>query len=143
MFKHILLPTDGSELSRSALKGGLALAKALGAKVTGVHVIVDTRVAVGLEKVMVPQLAELAKEAAEEYMREFSKEARLAGVPHEALYVHGDSPWEKIIDVANSSNCDLICMASHGQRGLTGVLLGSQTNLVLANSKKTPVLVLR
>lgn len=142
MFKHILLPTDGSELSRKAVKNGLGLAKALGAKVTGMHVIVETNVAAGLEKEMLPQLGALAKEAADELMREFAAEATRAGVPHESLYLHGDSPWEKIIEVAARSGCDLICMASHGRRGLAGILLGSQTNLVLTNSK-IPVLVSR
>ena len=142
MFKHILLPTDGSELSGKAVKTGLVLAKALGAKVTGMHVIVETQVASGLEKTMLPQLGELVKEAAGKLMREFAEEARQAGVPHEALSVHGDSPWEKIIELAARSGCDLICMASHGRRGLAGALLGSQTNLVLTNSR-IPVLLSR
>ena len=139
MYKHILLPTDGSELSRKAMKDGLALAKALGAKVTGLYVIVETNVG-GLEKTELPELGQLAKEAADKIMREFGAQALKEGVPHESLYLHGDSPWEKIIDVAARSGCDLICMASHGRRGLAGVLLGSQTNLVLTNSK-IPVLV--
>jgi nucleotide-binding universal stress UspA family protein len=140
MYQHILLPTDGSELSRRAILSGVQLAKALGAKVTGLSVIVDSPVAAGLGK-------SLAKEgeavrAAEAWLAVVADEARRAGVPHECFHVKDPSPYEAIVRTAATRGCDLICMASHGRRGISGLLLGSETMHVLTHCK-IPVLVCR
>lgn len=141
MYKHILLPTDGSELSERAVKSGVELAKALGAKVTGLYVIVESRVAAGIGKAMRGE-DQSGREAAEDYLRVISDQAKRAGVQHEVFHVTGDSPWEEIINAAGAKGCDLVFMASHGRRGVAGLLLGSQTTLVLTHSK-LPVLVCR
>jgi nucleotide-binding universal stress UspA family protein len=141
MYQHILLPTDGSELSETAIKSGVQLAKALGARVSGVHVIVESHVAGGLGESIVP-LRELAKQAATDYLRVISEAAARAGVSHECFSVTGDAVWEEILQAAKTRQCDLIFMASHGRRGLAGLLLGSQTVHVLTHSK-IPVLVCR
>lgn len=141
MYQHILLPTDGSELSEKAVKSGVQLAKALGARVSGLHVIVESHVAGGLGETRVP-LRQLAEQAAVDYLKVVSEAAARAGVPHECFTVVGDSVWEEIIHAAASRQCDLVLMASHGHRGLAGILLGSQTVHVLTHSK-IPVLVCR
>jgi len=144
MYKHILLPTDGSTLSTKALRQGLALAKQVGARATAVIVRRPLRefVAEGVT-IAVPESAQ------QDYIREMDKlldtarrEALDAGVTCDALQVLGEDPWEKIIETANERKCDLIVMASHGYRGLTALLLGSETQKVLAHAT-VPVLVVR
>lgn len=142
MFKHILVPTDGSDLSGRAVDLALQLAKSVGAKVSGVHVIVhSSSIAHGLGDTMLP-LQNLAKQAAAAFLKEFGERASKSGVPHDAFHVTGESAWEEIVRVATERNCDLICMASHGRRGLGAVLLGSETVKVLTYAK-VPVLVSR
>ena len=141
MFKHILLPTDGSELSSKAVALGFELAKTTGARVTGLHVIVDPIVAHGLGDTMLP-IKEMAKQAAEAVMKDFGRAATQSGVAHESIYVHGSSVWEEINRVAADRQCDLICMASHGRTGISAVLLGSETTKVLTHAR-VPVLVSR
>lgn len=140
MYQHILLPTDGSELSEKAIRNGIQLAKSLNAKVTGFHVVVETRVAAGLGKIMRGQ--EDAIEAAKQFLAVIADQAREAGVPCECFYVTGDSPHEEIIKAATEKGCDLIFMASHGRRGIAGLLLGSETVKVLTHCK-IPMLVHR
>jgi nucleotide-binding universal stress UspA family protein len=141
MYQHILLPTDGSELSERAIEGGVQLAKALGARVSGLHVVVESHVATGLGESQVP-MRQLAERAAQDYLKVIAAAATQAGVAHECFTVVGDSAWEEIIHAATNRQCDLVFMASHGRRGLAGVLLGSQTVHVLTHSK-IPVLVCR
>lgn len=140
MFKHILLPTDGSELSRKAAASGIQLAKALGARVTGLSVVVESPVAAGIGKAMVHKDEDI--KAVEAFLRELGEEATRQGVAHECFYVRADSPSEGIISTATRKGCDLIFMASHGRRGLTRLLLGSETMQVLTHGK-IPVLVYR
>lgn len=140
MFKHILLPTDGSELSETAARNGIALAKLLGAKVTGLCIVLEHQVAGGLGDVMLSQQDAIA--AAESFVGAIAAEARRQGVPHECFYVKAPAIAEEIVKVATARGCDLICMASHGHRGLAGLLLGSDTADVLARCK-IPVLVYR
>lgn len=140
VYKHILLPTDGSELSRKAITHGVGLAKALGAEVTGLHVIVDTGVAAGIGKALRHDEDLIA--AAEAHLAVLAAEAKQAGVRHTLFHVRGDSAWERIVETATTRGCDLIVMASHGRRGLTGLLLGSETQHVLTHGK-IPVLVYR
>jgi nucleotide-binding universal stress UspA family protein len=145
MFKHILIPTDGSELSRSAITTGVAVAKACSARVTGITVVVP------LADFGVGEFGSVADP--EPYSRDSAANAKraLAVVSDAAAQTHvsaetvqlaHDKPWQAIIDTAASKGCDLIVMASHGRRGLDALVLGSETNKVLTHSK-IPVLVTR
>lgn len=140
MYRNILIPTDGSELSEKAVKNGVQLAKALNAKVTGLYVIVDTMVAKGIGKSMHSKQEDI--EAAESFLQVINAEAKRQGVPHECFYATAGSVSEEIIKVASEKGCDLIFMASHGRRGIRGLLLGSETLHVLT-STKIPVMVYR
>jgi nucleotide-binding universal stress UspA family protein len=148
MFKHILVPTDGSKLSDRAVQRGIELASALGARITAVHVISEFRIMAD-ESFVLPTSADLkrrydneAKARAEKMLAKIGDRAKAAAVKYEGLAVTGDVPYEQIIEAAKKVKCDLIMMASHGRRGLSGLLLGSETSKVLTHSK-IPVLVVR
>jgi nucleotide-binding universal stress UspA family protein len=145
MYSRILIATDGSELSDRAVDQGLALAKAVGAKVTIVRVTSQPApmvydgimVAVPTEEIR----AEIAK-SVEAYFVTLRGKAGALGVDAETLQVENDFPWQSIIDTARDKKAGLIVMASHGRRGLSAVLLGSETQKVLTHST-IPVLVCR
>lgn len=147
MYKHILIPTDGSALSREAIISGVKLAKSIGARVTGLFaappatpLVYGDFVPVGY---MTPQQhAEMIEKTAAKYLGMIEKAAKEAGVPCACVHVTNDFPADAIIAVAKKRKCDLIFMASHGRRGLAGVLLGSETQKVLTHSR-IPVLVYR
>ena len=144
MYKHILVPTDGSPLSRAAIIAAVKLARSVGARVTGLFAAPAATPLVyrGLLPVGygTPQKnAALIGKAAGRYLEVIE---RAAGVPCECIHVTGDFPAETIIEVAAKRKCDLIFMASHGRRGMRDVLLGSETQKVLAGAK-FPVLVYR
>ncbi len=144
MFKHLLIPTDGSEASQKAIRKALELASALKARVTGLHVIRSVHLVAGYDMGEEPRPAievEL-RAAAQRYLEVIEQGARQLDVPVESLVVTADDPWQEIIQVARTSGCDLIVMASHGRRGVKAVLLGSETHKVLTHSG-IPVLVLR
>lgn len=147
MYKHILLPTDGSALSTSAIESGIRLAKALGAQVTGLHVTAKLGTtplegwARGDARTR-SRLKALFAEQAKQYLAVIEAAAKKAGVRCECLCVTGDSPYEEIVKTANDKRCDLIYMASHGKRGASALLLGSETVRVLTHSP-IPVLVHR
>ncbi len=145
MFKTILVPTDGSAMSDNAINLSLQFAKSIKAKVVGFHVIEPYHVlSIGIE--MVTDTRDVyerdAKIRAASYLAKIEDKARSAGVSCECISVQDDQPWQAITKVAQSEGCDLIAMASHGRRGMQGLLLGSQTNHVLTHSK-IPVLVFR
>jgi len=147
VFKRILLPTDGSALSRKAVKQGVAFAQALGAKVVGFFSPEDYRALLYSEYVPPSLLSEAefqaqAKRTAEKHLAFVEKTAKAASVPYEGFYLAGIAPWEAIIAAAKKKRCDLIFMGSHGRSGLAGLVLGSQTTKVLTHSK-VPVLVTR
>jgi nucleotide-binding universal stress UspA family protein len=147
MFKKILLPTDGSPVSRKAVKQGVALAKSIGAKVVGFFSPEDYRVLMYSEYIPPSLLSEeefeaQAKKAADKHLGPVEKTAKEAGVPYEGFYLAGIAPWEAIIEAARKKKCDLIVMGSHGRSGLAALVLGSQTTKVLTHSK-VPVLVTR
>ena len=147
MFKHILVPTDGSKLSAKALKLAVKLAKAMGAKVTGFYAapaFSSTYYGDGyiLRAPSAEEQAEFAQEQARKYLSAIEVEAEVEKVPCEVFHVVSDSPYEAIIDAAKKKKCDLIIMASHGRRGLSALVLGSETQKVLIHSK-IPVLVCR
>jgi len=148
-YKHIMLPVDGSELSRKAEKECIAFAKSTGAKVTAVHVVshfylhmqpwgAPRSVHTKIEK----DHEQEAKDIAQKMLSAIATRAKAEGVRCDGMVVVGDQPFEEIIKSAEKSKCDLIMMASHGRRGFEGVLLGSETAKVLTHSK-IPVLVVR
>lgn len=146
MYRHILIPTDGSELSQSAVQHGLELAKALGAKVTAVTVESSFDV-YGLPSSRDYQMAgafteyiERAKAHAGKILSTVAQAARAAGVECETAQLLQDHPHQAIIQAAEQRGCDLIVMASHGRSGIAAVVLGSVTNKVLTHTK-IPVLV--
>lgn len=148
MFKHILLPTDGSKLSQRAVAQGIALAKEQGAAVTVLHVLPELRM-IADESFVMPMGVELhrrydreAKAGARKMLDAVAQKAQAAGVKHAELVVTGELPFEAINATAKKRKCDLIVMASHGRRGLSGLLLGSETTKVLTHSR-IPVLVVR
>jgi nucleotide-binding universal stress UspA family protein len=147
LYRHILVPTDGSALSRKAVKAAVQLAKTLGARVTGAYVIppfVPPMYAEGMVYAAVsPQRQrDAAKRAGTQALKEVVATARKAGLQAGAALLAADYPWEGILKAAKARRCDLIVMASHGRRGLAGLLLGSETTKVLTRSK-IPVLVCR
>jgi nucleotide-binding universal stress UspA family protein len=145
MFKHILIPTDGSDLSRKAVLYGVQLAKSSGAKVTALTVTDPYRAAT-MDAVLVPvgeeEYEEQSRRLAERAMEQAEIAADAAGVRCETIREVHDQPYRAIIDAAHALGCDLIVMASHGRRGISALLLGSETVKVLTHST-IPVLVYR
>jgi nucleotide-binding universal stress UspA family protein len=144
MYRHILIPTDGSPLSASAVEKGIALAKTLGAKVTALTVVEPFPVLRGAPQ-SYDASAEYTRHAhaqAERHLAEAEQQAKLAGVPCEVVKVEHGQPYEAIIETAGARGCDLITMASHGRRGISALILGSETMKVLMHSK-LPVLIYR
>jgi nucleotide-binding universal stress UspA family protein len=145
MFKHVLLPTDGSNLSQVAIQKGVQLAKSMQAKITGISVMPEQKYYLYQTDITVQVKEETAKQHKLQANRNLSvieKATKDAGVPCETLCEISDYPYETIIRVAEQKGCDLIMMASHGRRGVKGLLLGSETQKVLTHSK-IPVLVYR
>ena len=146
MFKHILIPTDGSELSQKAIRTGVELAKFHGARVTGVHAIPDYHLMIAYEGAFDPVTEErIEKEArarADSYLEFIQNTCREAGVPCETVCETSDHPYDAIIKTADAKACDLILLHSHGRKGLAAVLLGSETRKVLTYAK-IPVMVVR
>jgi nucleotide-binding universal stress UspA family protein len=144
MFKKILLPTDGSELSVKAVQGALKMAGQLGASVVGLTVVEPYSYSTLSE--YRPETLEAFEarnaQAAEQRLAPLIEAAKQAGVPCETVSVKSFSPYEAIIDTAGKYGCDVIFMASHGRRGLSAILLGSETQKVLTHST-IPVLVYR
>jgi nucleotide-binding universal stress UspA family protein len=147
MFKHILLPTDGSDISNEAARAGVMLAKALGARVTGFFaappptpVVYSHFIPVGF---MSPEEhAKLIEKTARQYLSLVEQAARDAGVPCEVVHETSDFPADAILDTAREHGCDCIFMASHGRRGRRGPTLGSETQKV-ANEADVPVVIYR
>jgi nucleotide-binding universal stress UspA family protein len=145
MYRHILIPTDGSALSEMAIRQGIAFARSLSARVTAMTVSLPFH-AFAVDPVMLtdtPAQYERDCEArAEKYLGVARAEAAVAGVPCETTHVWAAHPYEAIIDTARKAGCDLIFMASHGRKGVSALVLGSETVKVLTHSK-IPVLVCR
>lgn len=147
MFKHILVPTDGSTLSNDAVKRAIAFAREASARLTFMFAKPDYPVAFYGEGALIDpttpeKFAEMAEQQANEILSACESLARESGVESSSVSLTSDIPYEAIINAAESSSCDLIFMASHGRRGITGLLLGSETQKVLTHSK-IPVLVYR
>jgi nucleotide-binding universal stress UspA family protein len=143
MFKHLLLPTDGSALSDFAIQKALQLARSVGAKVTGITVMPEYHVvsyAVESLQDTRQQFEGDMRRHADQYLSRLAQAAAETGVPCDAVAVAGDHPYEKIIAAAEQRQCDLIVMASHGRKGIKALLLGSETHKVLTHTR-IPVLV--
>lgn len=147
MYEHILVATDGSEASERMLAPAAALARALGARITGVYVYSANLPIFSGEMAWVDErLQERWRQAAmadgNRCLDRVEQAAREAGVAFERALVAADQVWQGIVDTARSQGCDLIAMAAHGRRGAAAVLLGSETSRVLVHSR-VPVLVFR
>lgn len=143
MYRHILVATDGSRFSAAAIRRAADLARALGAKLTGLHVVAPYLAAQdGAAYASMSGFRRTVRAQARYALAAFNAQARGQGVPATALSVLGGEPWQAILRVARARKCDLIVMASHGRRGLAGLVLGSETAKVLSHSK-IPVLVCR
>lgn len=147
MYTHLLVPNDGSELSRQAVESAVALARSLNARVSFLYIQPDFPLPLAGEgAMMVPESREeFARSTLEQSRRiltESEEIARQAGVDARSLTAVSDIPYEVIINTASTEGCDLIFMASHGRKGLAGLLIGSETHKVLTHCK-TPVLVYR
>src|SRR5262245_59344089 len=162
MYRHILIPTDGSELAEHAVTNGLSLAKSVGAKVTVIIVeepfdwLNETRAVqegdwwlgppeMGVSQQVLEKHA-IYNEGVEKYvagvLSRAADAANQAGVPCDTMQVANARPYQAIIATASEIGCDLIVMSSHGRGGLSAVVLGSVTSKVLTHTK-TPVLVYR
>ncbi len=145
MYKHILVPTDGSPLATKAIEAAITFAAEVGAKVTGYYAIEDMNmhhVGAHLTKDLLEEFERRGMEAAEQHVAAPAKAAKAAGVPYSWLISKVTQPYEGIVEAAKKSACDIIFMASHGHRGITGFIVGSVTQKVLSHSS-IPVLVFR
>ena len=145
MYKNILVTTDGSECSERAIGQAVELAKFFGAKLTAVTVTPPLQF-LTVEGVVYPEDPEryqqMTDAQAKAALSVVAKAAEAAGVTCELVQIESPQPYEGIIQTAKDKGCDLIVMASHGRRGISALLLGSETQKVLTHSK-IPVLVYR
>jgi nucleotide-binding universal stress UspA family protein len=145
MYKHLLIATDGSDLARKAVDQGLALAKALGARVLIVHVT-QPWTALTIAKIA-PSFPpdnydRAAADSAQSILADAALAAKIAGVDCEITHVHDRLPAQGIIDTAGERGVDLIVMSSHGRSGIARLLIGSEANEVVSKST-VPVLICR
>ena len=150
MFKHILIPTDGTELSAESARAGIQFAKETKARVTGFYAAADVRHDrqkfqrfLDTELELASELARRRRETAERFLTSIEAFAKEANVPYQIKYVTTEDPvHEAIIHAANENACDLIFMATHGPFGVEGITAGSETKKVLSHCT-IPVLVYR
>jgi len=140
MYQHILVPTDGSELSHRAVDHAVALAKAVGAKITGLSVVQGSHEPAGTGVSIVGD--DVQVKAAETFLAYIVDAATQAGVPFDCYYVKGESVSVEVVRAADRTGCDLICMGTHGRNTLGKLVMGSQTAAVL-HECKIPVVVIR
>jgi nucleotide-binding universal stress UspA family protein len=147
MFKRILVPTDGSELAGKAVTLAIALARTHGASLVALHVFphlpgAQHSAAAPLLKQLEGEYDKHQREQARDILDAVAKEAAAAGVATQEVMVESEDVYGNIIGAAKHHGCDLICMASHGRRGVAAVVLGSETHKVLIHTQ-IPVLVVR
>ena len=147
MFKHILVPTDGSPVAAKAAKAAMHLAAALGAKVTAYHAIEIWEPQLyaegfGVDLKTFQAFERAAREAGERQVGAVARLAKAAGVPCASLVAKAATPYEGIVEAAKKRKCDVIFIASHGRSGLSRLVMGSVTQKVLAHAA-VPVLVFR
>ncbi|MDR1423979.1 MAG: universal stress protein [Azoarcus sp.] len=147
MFNHILVPTDGSPLSETAVARSIAFAKEIGARITFFYSQPDFPMPIYGEGALIDpttpeQFAQSAQQEAQRILERAKAAAQAEGITADTDTQVSEVPYEAIIGAADRHGCDLIFMASHGRKGIAGLLLGSETQKVLTHSK-TPVLVYR
>ena len=147
MYKNLLIANDGSKLSEKALAHGISLAQTVGSAVTVFYAAPDYPMpayadGVVYEPVTRKEYAKLAAADAQKILGTAATKAEAAGVECNTAYAIAAAPWEAILAAAKKHKCDAIVMASHGRRGISAVLLGSETQKVLTHSK-LPVIVVR
>ena len=144
MFKRILVPTDGSDITAKAVSTSIGLAKSLGSQLYTISVKEPFPYSAISEMQPTPpqEFFDAQERIAAKRVKEVTDACKAAGVDCQAHTVEALHPWEAIIDHAKGMNCDLVVMASHGRRGVAALLLGSETQKVLTHSK-VPVLVVR
>jgi nucleotide-binding universal stress UspA family protein len=147
MFKRILVPTDGSDLAGRAVTGAIELARTHGASLVALHVFEPLPGAhhgagAPFLQRLEPDYEKGQREESEAILGKVAKAATTAGVAVSTVIVESDDISGQIIAVAKQERCDLICMASHGRRGMVALVLGSETHKVLIHTE-LPVLVLR
>jgi nucleotide-binding universal stress UspA family protein len=147
MFKQILVPTDGSELAGKAVTMAIALARTHGASLVALHVFphlpgAHHGAAAPFLKQLEGDYEKHQREQARDILDAVAKEAAAAGVATQEVVVESEDIYGQIIEAAKHYDCDIICMASHGRRGMAAIVLGSETHKVLIHSH-IPVLVVR
>ena len=144
MFKRILFPTDGSDITTKALQTTLELAKLCGAAVSTLAVKEPFPYSAISEMQPVPpqEFLDAQERVAAARVKAVTDAAAAAGVPCTGYTVEALHAWEAILELAKGQSCDLVVMASHGRRGMSALLLGSETQKVLTHST-LPVLVVR
>lgn len=147
MYRNILVATDGSKLSLKAAAHAIALAKAVGARLTGFHASPDYPLPMYADGVMFESIprkeyAAQCRKEADKILGVIADQAKAARVAFNAASTISSTPWEAILAAAKKHKCDAIVMASHGRRGVAALVLGSETQKVLTHSK-LPVLVVR
>lgn len=147
MFKHILVPVDGSQLSMDTVKRAVDFSAETGARMTFFYAKPEYPVAFYGEGALIDpttpeKFASMAEQQAQAILGKCAEMANAESVPCDIRSSTRDVPYEAIIDAAETAGCDMIFMASHGRRGISGLLLGSETQKVLTHSK-IPVLVYR
>ena len=144
MYKHILIPTDGSDITAKAVESAVGLARSLGAKLSTITVKEPFPYSAISEMQPTPpqEFFDAQERIAAKRVTEVVAAAKTAGIGCQAHTVEALHPWEAIIDHAKRMECDLVVMASHGRRGVSALLLGSETQKVLTHTK-VPVLIVR
>lgn len=147
MFDHILVPTDGSKLAGKAVKAAVKFAATINARITFYQALENSMVMYGADGFAVPadtldSMDKAMRKAAQANLDAAVKQASAKGVSSEGVMGKQFVPWEGIVEAARKKKCDVIFMASHGRRGIAGVVLGSVTHQVLTHSK-IPVVVFR
>jgi nucleotide-binding universal stress UspA family protein len=146
MFKHILMPTDGSHHSQGAIKRGFELARLCGAKVTGIHVVPDYSMTItddsSLDPALTGRMDGEARDRATSFLDFVRKTAAAEGVVCDTVIATAAHPFDAIINTANERNCDLIVMTARYRTGLVSLIMGSEATRVLHRAS-IPVLVFR
>jgi nucleotide-binding universal stress UspA family protein len=144
MFRSILIPTDGTEVTAKAVATAISLARALGAKLSTITVKEPFPYSAISEMQPIPpqEFYDAQERIALARVKEVVDSAATAGLECQAFTVEAQHPWEAIVDHAKAQGCDLIVMASHGRRGIGAVLIGSETTRVLVHCT-VPVLVVK
>jgi len=147
MYKHILIPSDGSELAEKAVQAGIEFASLMRARVTAFTAVPEYQVPshgeiVSRTAISMQEHERRSKENADAVLRRIVERARATGLECDADFAQNDHPYEAIIEAARRHGCDLIFIASHGRRGLSALMHGSETQGVLTHSD-IPTLVYR